>query len=924
MEKRILQFGMMVKVVMIAMLLGMVGMTKGYSYESVLISNLWYHLENSHYTATVAGHKDWESASGNLIIPESVSYNGSTYSVIAIGEAAFANCRGLIGNLNLPNTVASIDEWAFAYCTGFNGTLTIPSSVTTIGETAFYNSGFTEVHYNATNCSDIVDNPPYYVDGAFMGCNGNLIIGENVERIPANIFRNCTGFTGDLTIPNSVSVIGERAFAGCSGFSGILTIGSSVTAIGGTAFSGLNGLSEVHFNPTHCTICGDGSFYAFSECTGTLLIGDNVTIIPNDAFNGASFHGTLTIGNSVTRIGSNAFSFLYPGFTGDLLIPNSVTEIGVSAFSYAGFDGELVLPNTITIIEGGTFVNCGFTGNLTIPENITTIGMSAFDNCSGFTSELVLPESLTLIEAFAFNNCSGFSGCLTIPNSVTQIQSMAFNGCSGLSCISIPNSVESIGENVFGGTDWWNNHPDGILYLDDWCLGYKGNPPTGALSFQEGTKGIAGWAFQWCENLTGILTIPESIEHIGDMAFLGCTGFSELEYNAVSIDWVVDPFTECSGLQTLRIGNHVEKIPSNAFYNCSSFTGSLTIPNSVISIGHDAFYNCSGFVGELVIPNSVVSINSDAFYGCIGFNGDLTIPNSVTSIGSYAFYGCTGFTNNLTISNSVTSIGGGAFYGCSGLTSVIIGNSVASIGVSAFRDCSNISSITVFAETPPTLTIGYNGTISVFTNVDKSIPVYVPYGTMTTYQAAPGWNEFTTYQEMPPVNTTQTVELIAGWNWFSPNIEITLDDLKASLVSALPNTNITIKSKNNGSTTYNGTTWRGQLTTLDLTQMYRISVSTACEISLEGMPINPANYPITIHNGANWIAFPFSESKSLNDAFAGFAVNGDVVKSKSNGIATYNGTQWRGTLNMLVPGQGYIYKSNVQGDRTFTFPTGTK
>ena len=175
-----------------------------------------------------------------------------------------------------------------------------------------------------------------------------------------------------------------------------------------------------------------------------------------------------------------------------------------------------------------------------------------------------------------------------------------------------------------------------------------------------------------------------------------------------------------------------------------------------------------------------------------------------------------------------------------------------------------------------------------------------------------------------PSTITQTIQLSQGWNWFSTNVEITLDDLKAALVEALPNTNITIKSKSNGSTSYNRSIWRGQLTVLDLTQMYRISVSTACEITLSGMPINPAAHSITIHNGANWIAFPFNESMNLNDVFGGFAVPGDVVKSKSNGIATYNGTQWRGTLNTLVPGQGYIYKSNVQGDRTFTFPMNTK
>ena len=173
------------------------------------------------------------------------------------------------------------------------------------------------------------------------------------------------------------------------------------------------------------------------------------------------------------------------------------------------------------------------------------------------------------------------------------------------------------------------------------------------------------------------------------------------------------------------------------------------------------------------------------------------------------------------------------------------------------------------------------------------------------------------------IEVEQTCTLVAGWNWFSTNVEITLDDLKSTLV-ATGDTNITIKSKDNGQITYNGTTWRGQLTTLDVAQMYRIYVSAACDITIEGTPINPAEHPITIHNGANWIAFPISESMNLNDAFAGFAVSGDVIKSKDDGIATYNGTQWRGTLNTLVPGQGYIYKSNATGDRTFTFPASTR
>ena len=169
----------------------------------------------------------------------------------------------------------------------------------------------------------------------------------------------------------------------------------------------------------------------------------------------------------------------------------------------------------------------------------------------------------------------------------------------------------------------------------------------------------------------------------------------------------------------------------------------------------------------------------------------------------------------------------------------------------------------------------------------------------------------------------QTVELAAGWNWFSTHVEVTLDDLKEALVTAMPGTSITITSQSNGSTTYNGSSWRGTLNALNPTQMYMIRTDTGCEITLTGISVNPAEHPITIHNGVNWIRFPLGENMTLSNVFAGFAISGDMLISQF-GSATYNGQTWRGSLDILEPGKGYIYKSNVQSDRTFTFPISTK
>ena len=172
---------------------------------------------------------------------------------------------------------------------------------------------------------------------------------------------------------------------------------------------------------------------------------------------------------------------------------------------------------------------------------------------------------------------------------------------------------------------------------------------------------------------------------------------------------------------------------------------------------------------------------------------------------------------------------------------------------------------------------------------------------------------------------TQTLPLSTGTNWVSFNVETTLDDLKAALVDALPGaTSINIRSQNNGYSTYNGTRWRGSLSSIDLTQMYMITVTTACEIALEGMSIDPAGLPITIKNGNNWITFPLSTAMSPADAFANFNVaNGDVIRSQNNGISTYT-NRWRGSLSTLEPGQGYMFKSATTNNRTLVFPTSAK
>lgn len=167
---------------------------------------------------------------------------------------------------------------------------------------------------------------------------------------------------------------------------------------------------------------------------------------------------------------------------------------------------------------------------------------------------------------------------------------------------------------------------------------------------------------------------------------------------------------------------------------------------------------------------------------------------------------------------------------------------------------------------------------------------------------------------------TKTFTFNEGWCWWSTDLDITLDQLKDAIADALGTTGTaTIKSKERSVSYVNGI-WRGTLTSIDITQMQKVKTNTSCEITLTGIPVNPTERTITIHSNANWIAFPLNESMSVNDVFEGFSTNGDIIKSKDVS-STFNGSNWRGTLHSLEPGNGYIYQSKADHDKFFTFPT---
>ena len=318
-----------------------------------MVDGIYYNYLDDEVSVEVA--KCPVSYSGDVTIPDVVNYDGSTYSVTAIGDSAFFYCRN-ITSMTIGGSVTAIGEYAFWNCSGMTA-VSIPNSVAVIGQYAFW---------------------------------------------------NCTALTA-VNIPNSVTTMGVEAFSYCTGLTSV-TIPNSVTSIGVGAFLNCYRLTSIIVDNGNTTYDSRDNCNAIIETeSNTLIAGCQNTDIPNTvtaigdyAFGLIKGLGYVDIPNSVTTIGVGAFIGC-SGLT-RLTIPNSVTTIGNIAFYQCGDLSSVTIGNSVTTIGNRAFYSCSSLTSLTLGNSVSSIGDQAFAYCH--LTDLTLPSTVTSIGEQAFMHCS--------------------------------------------------------------------------------------------------------------------------------------------------------------------------------------------------------------------------------------------------------------------------------------------------------------------------------------------------------------------------------------------------------------------------------------------------------------------------------------------------------------------------------------
>ena len=158
-----------------------------------------------------------------------------------------------------------------------------------------------------------------------------------------------------------------------------------------------------------------------------------------------------------------------------LTLPTENCDCCGTLFEHNSIHYKIITSNSVEIIQNT--LHESITDNIVIPDTISyqgstykvvSIGSRAFEDCFNIKC-FKIPSTITNIGDRAFGGCSALTS-ITIPDSVINIGEFAFYNCKSLKCVILPNCIKSIGKFAFMDTKWYNELPQGPIYINDILL----------------------------------------------------------------------------------------------------------------------------------------------------------------------------------------------------------------------------------------------------------------------------------------------------------------------------------------------------------------------------------------------------------------------------------------------------------------------
>ena len=709
-------------------------------------AGIYYNITGNNTVEVTYSDRDNNTYSGSVSIPETVTNNGTEYSVTTIGESAFQGSA--VTSVSMPEGITSIDYNAFFGCQNLES-VTLPESLTTLGSSAF----------------------------SYCKLLKTIKIPSVVTAIPGSCFDGCSSLES-VTIPEGVTAIGASAFSGCN--LNALTLPESLEKIKGLAFEDNRSLKSVNIPAKVKTI----EWQAFYNCGLTeLVIPEGVQTIGSYAFFNNSLQN-LTLPSTITSIGNSAFRYNYglqsitcnaatpPTLGDDAFYGSNIQEVKVPLASIAAYrkvygwkdfsnyyGGEEVIDGVAYRIDDkGAYVQAAimteseiclaenvafegaqyplykiadnaFAGNgsitlVTVPATVEAIGSNAFDGVTypiikiKATTPPVLASKLPMLSAIvppasvkAYKAANYWKDMTIIGEGKNDIEVTTSATVDLTEAIMTqakitPASVTSIkvhgpltNDDIINALNT-NMRSCYAIDLSDAEIealpdeAFNGKIGLLEITLPAGLKAIGNNAFRGCFALRNEVTIPAGVETIGNYAFLGCRNAKFNPALPETLTAIGDyAFQNCANLYAVTLPAGLQTIGDHAFE--ASNVQEAVLPAGLKTIGAYAFRKCSN-ITRVTLPDGLTTLGEGAFQQCEALvTADLMNPMEITSIPRYAFDGCSGL-RNVYLPFFIEAVGDYAFRGCASLRQIQFVAPTKTIGAYAFSGCRSLKSLDLF------------------------------------------------------------------------------------------------------------------------------------------------------------------------------------------------------------------------------------